>query len=336
MKKHLYLLLAFSILLLSACAPRPAAAPTPAAPTAAPTTATAAPAPTTPPTATALPSPSAAPAPALDPILAQLRSATYPVEMAQSGSVTLVDGEYREQAAPGSAAEMVVRLFDAAVGDPGAAGAPAAPAAAAVLTVDGGGSGLFYYLYPVVEENGALRILPPVLLGDRIRLLGLEIAGKTISARALTAEDGDPLCCPSHLTTLTYTLEGQTLKGPKQSQQKVDLLAPGLLNVTWQWRSLEGAEELTVERGADYTLRFLPDGSYEVRADCNRGGGRYLANGKILLLLPGALTSAACPPDSLDARFLSLLGEARAFKVQEGLLTLTLKLEQGRMTFRAQ
>lgn len=334
MKKHLYLSLLLAILLLSACAPRPPAAPAPAPPTAA--SATAAPSPTSAPTATSLPSPSPSAAPpvqALDPILAQLRSATYPVEMAQSGSVTLVDGEYREQAAPDSAAEMVARLFDAAVGDPGAQGAPAA---AAVLTVDGGGSGLFYYLYPVVEENGALRILPPVLLGDRIRLLGLEIAGKTISARALTAEDGDPLCCPTHLTTLTYTLEGQTLKGPKQSEQKVDLLAPGLLNVTWQWRSLEGAEELTIERGADYTLRFLPDGSYEVRADCNRGGGRYLANGKILLLLPGALTSAACPPDSLDARFLSLLGEARVFKVQEGLLTLTLKLEQGRMTFRAQ
>jgi hypothetical protein len=70
-----------------------------------------------------------------------LKNLKYQSYITQSGTAPLVDGEYREPAAPGSAEETVVILTDSiATGDLNGDGVPDA---AAVLATNTGGSGVF-------------------------------------------------------------------------------------------------------------------------------------------------------------------------------------------------
>ena len=77
-----------------------------------------------------------------------LENATYPVEQAKNGHAALLDGEYRQEIAPGSASEIIVRVVGFTFGDLDGDGVQDA---AILLTVDSGGSGTFYYLYAARE-----------------------------------------------------------------------------------------------------------------------------------------------------------------------------------------
>ena len=79
----------------------------------------------------------------------------------------------------------------------------------------------------------------------------------------------------------------------------------------WRWQGLRGVEPLEIEKPSHYALELRADGSYSVRADCNRGSGSYLVEGGELRLAPAAMTLAACSPGSHDQRYLRLLGEHR-------------------------
>jgi len=69
-----------------------------------------------------------------------LRNATYPTSLALR-TVTLRDGAFEAEAAPGSAARIIVRLVDlAAFGD---LNGDASPDAAVVLVTSAGGTGVF-------------------------------------------------------------------------------------------------------------------------------------------------------------------------------------------------
>ena len=118
----------------------------------------------------------------------------YPCEWTRGGSAPLVDGEYREPAAPRSATETVVRLVE-----PIAYGRISGEyAAAAVLVTDPGGSGTFASLVLVVEDRGRAVPRAAVRLGDRVRVRSLDIDRGAIDADVLEPGANDPLCCPSH------------------------------------------------------------------------------------------------------------------------------------------
>jgi uncharacterized lipoprotein YbaY/predicted small secreted protein len=106
---------------------------------------------------------------------------------------------------------------------------------------------------------------------------------------------------------------------------------PGLTNVLWQWdRFTEGAESFEVPDPEAYQLAFLADGQFALRADCNRGRGRYEAgaDGSIMLDV-GPMTRAMCGPDSLDNRFLEYLGSVTTYSIAEGGLYLDLTTDSG-------
>ena len=87
-----------------------------------------------------------------------LANMTYQSEWTQSGTAPLENGQYSEPAAPGSATLTKVSLTEhVAFGE-----LDGQPAAAVILVTDPGGSGTFYELAVVVEQNGQ-----PVQRGQR-------------------------------------------------------------------------------------------------------------------------------------------------------------------------
>lgn len=84
--------------------------------------------------------------------------------------------------------------------------------AAVVLTYNGGGSGTFYSLLAVRNENGAPVHIASFGIGDRVRLNALEIAAGVITVRMVAHGPTDGLCCPTQDTVATFRLNGNTLE----------------------------------------------------------------------------------------------------------------------------
>lgn len=137
-----------------------------------------------------------------------LANMEYKSEWTQSGTAPLVNGEYREQAAPGSATETVVMLTSyAAYGE-----LNGEPAAAVILVTDPGGSGTFYELAVVVERDGQPVHLTSTQLGDRVQINSLEIVDDAILVDMVAHGPDDPMCCPTQRVRRSYVLEGEQLR----------------------------------------------------------------------------------------------------------------------------
>jgi heat shock protein HslJ len=78
---------------------------------------------------------------------------------------------------------------------------------------------------------------------------------------------------------------------------------------------------------------FLPDGTYQLLADCNSGSGRYTVDGSSLTLEPGPTTLAVCDPGSLDTTYLARLGDVVSFVLEDDKLFLNIKYDSGNMVF---
>ncbi len=137
-----------------------------------------------------------------------LANMEYKSEWTQSGTAPLVNGEYREQAAPGSATETVVMLTPfVAYGE-----LNGEPAAAVILATDAGGSGTFYELAVVVQRDGQPVHLTSTSLGDRVQISSLEMVDNAILVDMVAHGPDDPMCCPTQRVRRSYVLEGDQLR----------------------------------------------------------------------------------------------------------------------------
>ena len=92
---------------------------------------------------------------------------------------------------------------------------------------------------------------------------------------------------------------------------------PDLVGGAWHWQGAPAAP-----RDA-YTIELAPDGRLIVRADCNRGAGRYVIDAGDRLTLSGIVTTKmACPAGSLDTAFLRQLGEVQSYRFEGEALHL--------------
>lgn len=103
----------------------------------------------------------------------------------------------------------------------------------------------------------------------------------------------------------------------------------------WQWVAFQGMDDSSLEitDPSRYTLEIGSDG-VSVRADCNRGTGGYALDGSSLTFTPFAVTSMACPGESLADTYLGHLGYVRSWIVEDGDLYLSLFADGGIMRFR--
>jgi hypothetical protein len=136
--------------------------------------------------------------------LDQLRNAEYSSQWTRSGKARLVNGQYRESAAPGAATEVVVSATNYyATGDLDGDGSEDA---VIILESDPGGSGVFFDLVPVLNEHGNPRVLTPLPLGDRVDISEISLTNGQVHVRLLKHGPDDPQCCPTLDVTLHYRL----------------------------------------------------------------------------------------------------------------------------------
>lgn len=136
--------------------------------------------------------------------LEQLRNAEYPSEWTRSGKALLADGQYRESPSPGAATEVVVKATPYyALGDLDGDGTEDA---VIILESDPGGSGVFFDLVPVLNQQGQPHVLAPLSLGDRVEVRGVTVREGEVEVRLLKHGPDDPQCCPSLDVTLRYRL----------------------------------------------------------------------------------------------------------------------------------
>jgi heat shock protein HslJ len=267
-------------------------------------------------------------------LMAALGNMTYKIDTTQSGEATLVDGEYREQAAPGSATETVVQLTDnVALGT-----LDGEPAAAVILVSDPGGSGTFYYLALVTMQEGQPVNIATTLLGDRVQINSVSLADNQIVVDMIKAGPNDPLCCPTQHVVETFELQGdqlvQTSNEIVGSAESGGADAGDVIGIVWKWEQLTTPVDVTtVEDPEKYLVEFRPEGDVAVVADCNNGAGTYTIDGSNITIEIKALTMAACPPGSLSDEFVKNLNAAAIYFIEGDNLFIDLKLDSGTMKF---
>jgi heat shock protein HslJ len=79
-----------------------------------------------------------------------------------------------------------------------------------------------------------------------------------------------------------------------------------LTDTIWRWqKSLYSNDAENVPADPDrYTLTIKTDGRVNIRADCNRGGGTYILDGKKNLITTTHTTRAPCSPGSLEQPYI--------------------------------
>lgn len=113
------------------------------------------------------------------------------------------------------------------------------------------------------------------------------------------------------LVTATLLVSGCTETAPDIENVEPETISLNdIVDIEWQWSGLvetEPASQSVVPDPESYTITFSNDGTYSIKADCNRGSGTYTLEGNELTIAPGPITLAYCGSDSLDSQYLSLL-----------------------------
>jgi peptidoglycan/xylan/chitin deacetylase (PgdA/CDA1 family) len=164
-----------------------------------------------PPTATPtpLPPPTATPAPVPPLTWEMLKNTAYPNEWPKDGVAHLVDGVYREKYMPDSATEMVISLADVhTFGDLNGDGVDDV---LVILISYPGGSGTFFDLAAVLNQDGAPNPVATAFLGDRVIIRSMTIESGQIVLEFITQGPDDPMCCPNMDRRQVYALEDNNL-----------------------------------------------------------------------------------------------------------------------------
>jgi hypothetical protein len=135
-----------------------------------------------------------------------LKNATYDLN---EEPITLKDGS-RDFKDPNQSGSTSVRLIEWAFGDLDGDGNQDA---AVVLSGNWGGSGIFMYIVPVINDAGVPQTRNPSFeFGDRNTFRGVSISNRIVSVEYLEHGPYDAACCPTMLTTIHLELRGRQLE----------------------------------------------------------------------------------------------------------------------------
>ena len=106
-----------------------------------------------------------------------------------------------------------------------------------------------------------------------------------------------------------------------------------ITGVVWKWhQTLYNNDQKSVPPDpSHYTVTFNPNGTLNIRADCNRGGGTFSTEGKRISIEVTHTTRAMCPPESLEQTFIKDLDASNIFFFSDGNLYIDLKYHKGTM-----
>ena len=94
--------------------------------------------------------------------------------------------------------------------------------------------------------------------------------------------------------------------------------APAIPPIPWQLTAFPGVEA-PLEPGR-YTVHFLPDGTVNIRADCNWVAGFWSGANGALDVTVTMTNVAECPAGSLEEPFVQGLDEATSYTFLDGMV----------------
>lgn len=138
-----------------------------------------------------------------------LRNLTYRNEYSAEDQVTLEDGQYEEDDPAVEGDGLLVTLTGyIAYGD---LNGDAVEDAAVILESNTAGTGVFYELAVVIDEDGTLTNVATTLLGDRVAINDLDIVDGQIVVDMITQGPDDAACCPTLEVQQSYALQEDAL-----------------------------------------------------------------------------------------------------------------------------
>lgn len=114
--------------------------------------------------------------------------------------IVLEGGEFSEPAAPGSASQNMVRIVEmvpAGLHD-------GRKTRILVLGSETGGSGTYIELALMAFIGEGWKITDSLLLGDRVRVEGIEVSESEVAVNILAHGENDPQCCPTKKSTRKF------------------------------------------------------------------------------------------------------------------------------------
>lgn len=257
------------------------------------------------------------------------------------GTIRLDNGKFTHRYGEGATQIHQVTVEKIALGDLNNDGLDDA---AVVLAWQNGGSGTFKHLVAIRNSSGLPQQMDSILLGDRVQVSAISIADGEVALEELTFGSRDPMCCPSLKVKQAYVLRaGKWVQGPenavhaKTATDSAEMLDADIIGTVWKWERFSGKatlQNIIVDDPGKYTLILLANGTYQVKADCNRMQGQYTLEGKRIKIAPGAATLAECPPGSQYAGYLKRLNEVVSFALHENKLVLNLMPDGGDLVFK--
>jgi heat shock protein HslJ len=117
------------------------------------------------------------------------------------------------------------------------------------------------------------------------------------------------------------------------------MLPPDITGIVWKLERFNDNEKedlpnIVIADPDKFTLTLLPDGTYQVKADCNRMQGQYILEGKRIKIESGPAPLAGCPPGSPYAEYLRLLNKVVSFILHENKLVLNLLMDKNNIVFK--
>jgi heat shock protein HslJ len=257
------------------------------------------------------------------PTLDELKSATYSGLSEGPNAVTLQDGRWTgEPPARGAASRPIVEI----AGDFRVLGdldGDRLDEAVVVLTYRTGGSASFSYLAVMARQNGSIRNIATVALGDRVQLRSVQINAGKLLVSAVRGGSNDAACCPGELVEWQWTLNGGKLTSPGVvSTGRLSLAV--LAKTDWVLRAWDITEP--ARKDPEVTLAY-DAGRISGTSGCNRytaGVTEGKTPGELSVgLLAG--TRMACPDAqaSVESRFIEQLSGAQTFGFMLGRLAIS-------------
>ncbi len=111
--------------------------------------------------------------------------------------------------------------------------------------------------------------------------------------------------------------------------------AGDITGVVWKWQHTvySNDQQSAPVDSSRYTVIFHSDGTLNIQADCNRGGGSYAAKDKNITLEVTHTTRAMCPEDSRDQTFIKDMNAAKIYFFINDDLYMDLAYDTGTMKF---
>jgi len=184
--------------------------------------------------------------------------------------------------------------------------------AVAYLTRDSGGSGTFYYVVVVVNNDGVYTGTDAMFLGDRIAPQSINIQDGRAVVNFVERKAGEPFTTqPSVGKSIWVHLDAKNLQigeWVKDFEGEADPKRMKLSMKTWEWIHAEGAnKKITKPASAGmFTLSFGDGGSFTATTDCNSASGTYANEGGFIEFGPIASTRMYCE-NSIESDFFTML-----------------------------